>query len=154
MEYCSTTLRKIIDDSATTPLDVNEIWRLVRQIVEALVYIHSQQIIHRDLVSHPRDVPLDFCGILHVLTLVLVLAPQKRNQATFFSIRKETFDWETLDWPLDTEDRMSHPRKRPKLVTFTRQLQTFRVCWEGPHSKRNDGINDNMVCRSPPCRKG
>lgn len=51
MEYCSTTLRKIIDDSVNEPLDENEVWRLVRQIVEALVYIHSKNIIHRDMVS-------------------------------------------------------------------------------------------------------
>lgn len=51
MEYCSTTLRKLIDESNIKPLDENDIWRMVRQILEALVYIHGQQIIHRDLVS-------------------------------------------------------------------------------------------------------
>lgn len=50
MEYCSTTLRKLIDESKMKPLQENEIWRLVRQMLEALVYIHSQEIIHRDLV--------------------------------------------------------------------------------------------------------
>ena len=49
MEWCSTTLRKVIDESKEKPLDENEIWRLVRQILEGLVYIHSQKIIHRDM---------------------------------------------------------------------------------------------------------
>lgn len=51
MEYCSTTLRNLIDEQAVSQMDHSEIWRLVRQIVEALVYIHCKEIIHRDLVS-------------------------------------------------------------------------------------------------------
>jgi serine/threonine protein kinase len=51
MEYCATTLRKLIDDRALTKMETSEMWRLTRQIVEALVYIHSRKIIHRDLVS-------------------------------------------------------------------------------------------------------
>jgi translation initiation factor 2-alpha kinase 4 len=51
MEYCATTLRKLIDESAVVQMDQSEVWRLVRQIVEALLYIHSRGIIHRDLVS-------------------------------------------------------------------------------------------------------
>ena len=59
MEYCATTLRKLIDDGSLAKMDLNEIFRLVRQIVEALVYMHSRKIIHRDLVSVPLH-----CGVI------------------------------------------------------------------------------------------
>eukprot|EP00550_Attheya_septentrionalis_P002446 CAMPEP_0198283486 /NCGR_PEP_ID=MMETSP1449-20131203/3055_1 /TAXON_ID=420275 /ORGANISM="Attheya septentrionalis, Strain CCMP2084" /LENGTH=1832 /DNA_ID=CAMNT_0043980097 /DNA_START=122 /DNA_END=5620 /DNA_ORIENTATION=+ len=57
MEYCSTTLRHLIDDLSVSKMEVNSIWKLVRQIVEALVYIHDLEIIHRDL--KPSNVFLD-----------------------------------------------------------------------------------------------
>ena len=50
MEYCATTLRKLIDDGHLATMESNEVFRLVRQIVEALEYMHGRSIIHRDLV--------------------------------------------------------------------------------------------------------
>ena len=47
MEYCSTTLRKLIDDQECTKMEENDVWRLVRQTLEGLVYIHGRNIIHR-----------------------------------------------------------------------------------------------------------
>ena len=49
MEFCSTTLRKLIDDRELEKMEENEIWRLIRQILEALAYIHGRKLIHRDL---------------------------------------------------------------------------------------------------------
>ncbi len=60
MEYCATTLRHLIDDSTLLRKGVNEIWRLVRQIIEALMYVHSRKIIHRDL--KPGNIFLDAEG--------------------------------------------------------------------------------------------
>jgi translation initiation factor 2-alpha kinase 4 len=60
MEYCNTTLRKLIDENAFSKMNPSDVWRLVRQIVEALVYIHSRRIIHRDL--KPGNIFLDAEG--------------------------------------------------------------------------------------------
>ncbi len=57
MEYCSTTLRKLIDDGDVLRMEENGVWRLARQMLEALIYIHGQNIIHRDL--KPGNVFLD-----------------------------------------------------------------------------------------------
>lgn len=45
MQYCATTLRKLIDERAVESMADNEVWRLVRQMLEALAYIHSRNII-------------------------------------------------------------------------------------------------------------
>ena len=59
MEYCNTTLRKLIDEGylSNSTCAINDVWRLTRQIIDALVYIHSRSIIHRDL--KPSNVFLD-----------------------------------------------------------------------------------------------
>lgn len=49
MEYCATTLRKLIDDNDCVKMQQNELWRLVRQILEALTFLHRNLTIHRDL---------------------------------------------------------------------------------------------------------
>lgn len=60
MEYCSTTLRKLIDENHISQMEQNDVWRLVRQTLEALRYIHSQGIIHRDL--KPSNIFIDAEG--------------------------------------------------------------------------------------------
>lgn len=56
MEYCETTLRHLIDENSLEQTD-NERWKMIRQILEALVYIHRRKIIHRDL--KPGNIFLD-----------------------------------------------------------------------------------------------
>jgi serine/threonine protein kinase len=56
MEYCGgNTLRSIIEGGLHA--NVDEIWRLFRQIVEAVAYIHDRKMIHRDL--KPPNIFLD-----------------------------------------------------------------------------------------------
>ena len=63
MEYCKTTLRAVIDadELYSKPADVH---LLLRQILEALAYIHSRGMIHRDL--KPANIFLDGEGNIKI----------------------------------------------------------------------------------------
>ncbi len=41
MEYCSSTLRNLIDDASLQKMDNDDVWKVVVQILEALDYIHK-----------------------------------------------------------------------------------------------------------------
>lgn len=57
MEYCpNQTLREVIDDG----ISPEEAWRLFRQVLEGLAYIHKQGMIHRDL--KPGNIFIDANG--------------------------------------------------------------------------------------------
>lgn len=61
MEYCpNQTLRDIIDSG----VEQGEAWRLFRQIVEGLVYLHAQGLIHRDL--KPGNIFIDTNGDIKI----------------------------------------------------------------------------------------
>lgn len=62
MEYCKkNTLRDIINDRSLKNRslleDVEEIWRLLKQLLEALQYLHTNNVVHRDL--KPENVFID-----------------------------------------------------------------------------------------------
>ena len=59
MEYCEQSLRGLIDGGQLWR-SLPECWRLLRQILEALQYIHRKGIIHRDL--KPPNIFLDSEG--------------------------------------------------------------------------------------------
>lgn len=63
MEYCASTLRGLID-SGRLHASLPECWRLLRQILQALDYLHKKGIIHRDL--KPANVFLDHEGTVKV----------------------------------------------------------------------------------------
>lgn len=48
MEYCYTTLRQVIDNGKLWRQH-DEIFKLLRQVLEALLYVHERGVIHRDL---------------------------------------------------------------------------------------------------------
>jgi eukaryotic translation initiation factor 2-alpha kinase 4 len=63
MEYCKTTLRAVIDEGELW-MRPAEIHLLLRQILEALAYIHSRGMIHRDL--KPANIFLDVEGNIKI----------------------------------------------------------------------------------------
>jgi translation initiation factor 2-alpha kinase 4 len=75
MEYCEgKALREVIDKGCLQK-DPDKIWTLFRQILEAIVYIHHQGIIHRDI--KPPNIFLDAEGTVKLGDFGLAIRPQK-----------------------------------------------------------------------------
>lgn len=80
MEYCEKkTLRDVIDEG----IDEQEAWRLFRQILEGLVHIHSQGMIHRDL--KPPNIFLDSNNDVKIGDFGLATTSQTLIDSTAFS---------------------------------------------------------------------
>ena len=95
MEYCEkSTLRTAIDSELY--LDKSRIWRLFREIVEGLAYIHTSGIIHRDLKV--RLGSYDFIFVLVIYSLLFSVC--LRSPSTFSLIFGTMLKLVTLDWPL------------------------------------------------------
>lgn len=118
MEYCYTTLRQVIDNGKLWRQH-DEIFKLLRQVLEALLYVHERGVIHRDLkvCIHPSIPSLqhacmqwtrlvvhpDPCSsLLECLSLHPTLSPR-----TYSSTQKATSSWETSGWRLSSRAHSS-----------------------------------------------
>lgn len=62
MEFCSTTVREVIDASRANigGIPISQKWKITRQVLEALAYIHGRGVIHRDI--KPLNILIDAEG--------------------------------------------------------------------------------------------
>ncbi|KAG7354267.1 serine/threonine protein kinase [Nitzschia inconspicua] len=80
MEYCPATIRHMIDEKELIKMTEADVWRLIRQIVEALKYIHAKGIIHRDL--KPGNIFVDSSGNVKLGDFGLATRRLKKPQVT------------------------------------------------------------------------
>ncbi|ETW01943.1 PEK/GCN2 protein kinase [Aphanomyces invadans] len=78
MEYCGgNTLRDVIDQMSLWKSE-DKVWTLFRQILEAIAYIHSEGVIHRDI--KPPNIFLDAEGTVKLGDFGLATKPPKDIQ--------------------------------------------------------------------------
>ena len=69
MEYCERDLKTVISDG-TLFGNEGEVWRLFRQVVEALEYTHRSKIIHREWVPLCPILLILFCSVCLLIILL------------------------------------------------------------------------------------
>ena len=82
MEFCSSTLRQLIDagDGGSAPhLQAARRWHIVRQLLDALAYIHKKGVMHRDI--KPANILLDSEGHVKLGDFGLARAGQWVSEA-------------------------------------------------------------------------
>lgn len=111
MEYCRTTLRAVIDEGHLW-YKPTEVHLLLRQILEALAYIHSRGMIHRDL--KPANIFLDGEGNIKIGDFGLArllsasMEPEDENQAMNYSFDGDGYRDGELDGFDDDRLRETH----------------------------------------------
>ncbi|TDH64954.1 hypothetical protein CCR75_006859 [Bremia lactucae] len=95
MEYCEGNALREVIDKGTLWKNGDKIWTLFRQILEALVYIHQQGIIHRDI--KPPNIFLDAEGTVKLGDFGLAVRPNKVHEDDNNSIDKNTFENSATD---------------------------------------------------------
>jgi eukaryotic translation initiation factor 2-alpha kinase 4 len=109
MEYCSTTLRELIDEGHMMKMEENERWRLIRQVLEALVYIHS-----RKIVSGMTPYVLCITGKTYNADSAS-RSTEISNPGTSLLTKKEISGWVISDWLRRTEQKPRSTKRKVDL---------------------------------------
>lgn len=114
MEFCSNqTLRDIIDEGI---LSVDDGWKIVRQIAEALAHIHSQGMIHRDL--KPGNIFLDARGDVKIGDFGLALENTGASDDAYSQSQTSVRKTSTVHLPV-ADDRFSSNTKNVGTPFYT-----------------------------------
>jgi len=83
MEYCERTLWDVMQGTALEEMEMDERWRLLRQMIEGLVHIHSRGVVHRDL--KPSNIFFDSCNDIKIGDFGLATSLRARAASTLLT---------------------------------------------------------------------
>jgi len=119
MEYCYTTLRQVVDNGKLW-CQQEEIFKLLRQVLEALLYVHERGVIHRDL--KPANIFLDAEGNIKLGDFGLATQQSSQHQQQLSEMRSSS------PVPPAFADRDPHHDSNPNSLTFEKYSDSLTCC--------------------------